>query len=217
METNIPTMSGKELVEKLDSLYPKVKTPLSHSNTFQLLIATILSAQCTDAQVNKVTPPLFQKYPDAPSMARAQVRHLEHLVKSTGFYHVKARRIKLVSQKIVSNFEGKVPETMDDLLTLPGIGRKTANIVLSAGYGKIDGIAVDTHVFRVSRRIGLAKSNTPEKIEQELMQITPKDFWPRLSMLLIFHGRRTCFARNPNCESCILRSKCLYFQQGRKI
>ena len=210
-------MSGKELVEKLDSVYPKVKTPLSHSNTFQLLIATILSAQCTDAQVNKVTPLLFQKYPNAPSMARARITDLERLVKSTGFYHVKAKRIKLVSQKIVSDFKGKVPNTMDELLTLPGIGRKTANIVLSAGHGRICGIAVDTHVFRVSRRIGLAKSNTPEKIEQELMQITPKDSWPRLSMLLIFHGRRACFARKPDCASCILSSNCLYFQQERKI
>jgi endonuclease-3 len=206
-----PTMSGDEVVEKLDSLYPKVKTHLDHRGPFQLLIATILSAQCTDVQVNKVTPKLFAKFPDATRMSKAPISTLEHLVKSTGFYHVKAKRIKEISKKIMCDHGGKVPQTMEELLTLPGIGRKTANIVLSAGYGKTEGIAVDTHVFRLSRRIGLSESPTPEKIEIDLMRITSRELWPRLSMLLIFHGRQVCVARSPECASCPLTAQCLYY------
>lgn len=207
-----PAMNGTEVVEKLDSLYPKIKTPLDHSDSFQLLIATILSAQCTDVQVNKVTPKLFERFPDAASMSKAPISALESLIKSTGFYHVKAKRIKEISKKIVSDHGGNVPETMEELLTLPGIGRKTANIVLSAGFGKIEGIAVDTHVFRLSRRIGLSVATTPEKIELDLMRMTPKRLWPRLSMLLIFHGRQVCFARSPLCSKCPLTSHCLFYK-----
>jgi endonuclease III len=205
-------MTGKEVVDILDGIYPRIKTHLSHRDPFQLLVATVLSAQSTDVGVNKVTPRLFERFPDARSMSKASVRELERLVKPTGFFHVKARRIKEISKRIMADFDGRVPETMEELLTLPGIGRKTANIVLSAGYGKIEGIAVDTHVFRLSRRIGLTQSNTPEKIELDLMKITPKNLWPRLSMLLIFHGRRICFARSPLCSKCVLNSKCLYFK-----
>jgi endonuclease-3 len=206
-------MSGSEVVERLDPLYPKIKTHLTHKDPFQLLIATVLSAQSTDVQVNKVTPALFQSYPDAASMSKAKILSLERMVKSTGFYHVKAKRIKQISKDIMERFHGEVPNTMEGLLILPGVGRKTANIVLSASYGKIDGIAVDTHVFRLSRRIGLAQGNTPEKVEQELMSITPKALWPRLSMLLIFHGRNVCFARAPKCPECVLNSKCRYFKK----
>ncbi len=212
--SRIPTYTGKEIVDAIDRLYPRVRTPLAHSNVFQLLIATVLSAQCTDAQVNRVTPRLFSEFPDAVTMSKAKINRLEQLIKSTGFFHVKAKRIKDISSKLISDFDGKVPKTMEELLTLPGIGRKTANIVLSAGYGKVEGIAVDTHVFRVSRRLGLTAASTPEKIELDLMQITPeRSLWPRLSMLLIFHGRRTCFARSPACERCALSEKCLYFSQ----
>jgi endonuclease III len=206
-----PTMSGEQVVEKLDSLYPKIKTHLDHRGPFQLLVATILSAQCTDVQVNKVTPKLFGKFPDAVSMSEAKISILERLVKSTGFYHVKAKRIKEISKKIIDDHAGKVPQTMEELLTLPGIGRKTANIVLSAGYGRIEGIAVDTHVFRLSRRIGLSDSRTPEKVELDLKRITPREIWPRLSMLLIFHGRTVCFARSPRCTKCPLSAQCLYY------
>lgn len=213
-DSRIPTYTGSEIVEALEPLYPKVKTPLVHRNVFQLLVATVLSAQCTDAQVNKVTPKLFSRYPNVQSMSKASIRDLEYLIKSTGFYHVKARRIKDISAKLVSEFNGRVPKTMEELLTLPGIGRKTANIVLSAGHGLIEGIAVDTHVFRVSRRLGLTASNTPEKIELDLMKIAPdRNIWPRLSMLLIFHGRITCIARKPLCEKCVLSTKCLYYSQ----
>ena len=211
-----PTMSGSEVVKALDGLYSKVKTPLSHKSAFQLLIATILSAQCTDAQVNRVTPALFAAFPGPEELASARLAELERIVKSTGFYHVKAKRIKEVSRKIMSDFAGQVPDSMEDLVKLPGVGRKTANIVLSAGYDKISGIAVDTHVFRVSRRIGLTESKTPEKIEQDLMRITPRHLWPRLSMLLIFHGRAICMARKPLCEKCVLSSKCLCYKSLRK-
>jgi endonuclease-3 len=207
-----PSMTGKEVVDLLDEIYPKIRTHLSHENPFQLLVATVLSAQSTDVQINKVTPTLFAQFPDAKSMSRAPIRELERLVKSSGFFHVKARRIKEISKQIIEDFHGEVPDSMETLLTLPGIGRKTANIVLSAGYGKIEGIAVDTHVFRLSRRIGLSQSATPEKIEIDLMKITPKNLWPRLSILLIFHGRQICFARSPLCSKCVLNSKCVYFK-----
>jgi endonuclease III len=208
-------MSGDEVVKELDPLYPEIRTPLLHDNAFQLLIATVLSAQCTDAQVNRVTPVLFAKYGTPETLAKAPVRSLEKIVKSTGFFHVKARRIKEISVAIQKKFAGKVPDTMEELLQLPGVGRKTANIVLSAGYDRIEGIAVDTHVFRLSRRIGLTEKNTPEKVEEDLMKITPRIEWPRLTLLLILHGRSVCFARNPECERCVLSQKCLYFSMTR--
>ncbi len=204
-------MSGDEVVKKLNPLYPDIKTPLLHSNAFQLLIATVLSAQCTDEQVNRVTPVLFAKYPTSQAMARAPIRSLEKIVKSTGFFHVKSRRIREISRLLEEKFGGKVPENMEELLLLPGVGRKTANIVLSAAFDKIEGIAVDTHVFRLSRRIGLSEQNTPEKIETDLMKITPKEEWPRLTLVLILHGRSICFARGPECERCVLSDHCLYY------
>jgi len=204
------------VVKKLDSSYPDISTPLTHENAFQLLVATVLSAQCTDAQVNRVTPALFEKYPTSSSMASAPIRTLEKLVKTTGFYHVKSRRIKEISKTLEKDFAGKVPDNMDDLLRLPGVGRKTANIVLSAGFEKIEGIAVDTHVFRLARRIGLSDKNTPEKIEEDLMKITPKPLWPRLTLLLILHGRTVCFARKPKCERCVLSQSCLYYSSIKK-
>ena len=193
-------MSGDEVVQRLDPLYPKIRTPLSHESVFQLLIAVALSAQTTDASVNRVTPALFARYPTAAELAKANVRSLEKLVRSTGFFHVKARRIREISRVIERDNLGRVPDTMEGLLKLPGVGRKTANVVLSAGFGKSEGIAVDTHVFRLSRRIGLSDKNTPEKIEEDLMKITSEDAWSRLTVLLILHGRTICFARNPQCE-----------------
>lgn len=204
-------MSGDEVVRILDPLYPSVKTPLSHKDAFQLLIATVLSAQTTDESVNRVTPSLFARYPDATSIAKAPVRSLEKIIKRTGFYHVKARRIKDISKRIDEKFQGKVPDTMEGLLQLPGVGRKTSNIVLSAGYDKIEGIAVDTHVFRLSHRIGLSEQKTPEKVEQDLMKITSKNQWPRLTVVLILHGRAICLAKTPQCEKCVLSGKCLYY------
>lgn len=207
------SMRGRRIVELLDGQYPKIRTPLSHSSAFQLLIATILSAQCTDKQVNKVTPKLFDKYPNASEMATANLRELERVIRSTGFFHVKANRIREVSKNILQNYQGRVPETMRELTTLPGVGRKTANIVLSVWFNRIEGIAVDTHVQRLSRRIGLSSERTPEKIERDLMAITPKELWPRLSLLLILHGRNICNARKPLCEKCVLSSRCDYFKE----
>lgn len=209
-------MTGAEVVEKLDPLYPKIKTPLANQNAFQLLIATVLSAQTTDASVNRVTPVLFRMYPTPAAMAAAPLRQLEKIVMQTGFFHVKARRIKEISKKLEKDFGGKVPDTMEDLLKLPGVGRKTANVVLSAGFDKIEGIAVDTHVFRLSRRIGLSEKNTPEKIEEDLMKITPREEWPRLTILLILHGRTICFAKKPECEKCVLSVDCLYYSLLKK-
>lgn len=211
--TDGSTVLGRTIVDLLDGCYPKIRTPLSHIGPFQLLVATILSAQCTDSQVNKVTPSLFERYPDARTMARANLSDLERLIRSTGFFHVKAKRIKEMSKVILSDFDGKVPETMNELTVLPGVGRKTANIVLSAGLDKIYGIAVDTHVQRLAKRIGLSIEKSPEKIEQDLMRITPKDMWPRLSLLLILHGRRICKARKPICEECLLSRYCNYFKE----
>jgi len=204
-------MTGDEVVQKLDPLYPNIKTPLTHANVFQLLIATVLSAQTTDEQVNRVTPNLFAKYPTSAEMARAPIRTLEKILKPTGFFHVKARRVKEISKKLEQQFGGKVPQTMEALIQLPGVGRKTANIVLSAGFDRIEGVAVDTHVFRLSRRIGLTEQNTPEKVELDLMRITPKSEWPRLTLVLILHGRNICFAKGPECERCVLSSRCLYY------
>ena len=209
------TLSGEDVVRLLDNQYPNIKTPLNHEDAFQLLIATILSAQCTDAQVNRVTPVLFAKFPDPRRMAIANLRQLQNLIKPTGFFHVKARRIRDVSKKIQEDYKGRVPHTMEDLLTLPGVGRKTANIVLSAGLNKISGVAVDTHVQRLSKRIGLSDEKTPEKIEQDLMAITPKVMWSRLSLLLILHGRRICMARKPLCERCVLSSRCRYYREKK--
>jgi endonuclease III len=208
----VPTFSGEEVVRLLDAQYPNIKTPLGHEDAFQLLVATILSAQCTDFQVNQVTPKLFGKFPDAKSLASANLKSLESIIKSTGFYHVKAKRIKEIAKMILRYYNGKVPKTMKELINLPGVGRKTANIVLSAGFDKVEGIAVDTHVKRLSGRIGLSKEKTPEKIEADLMRITPKPLWPRLSLLLILHGRKICKARNPACEVCSLSSRCLFYK-----
>ncbi len=205
------TISGDEIVRALFPVYPSVKTPLTHKDNFQLLIATILSAQCTDAQVNRVTPILFRRFPDAKKMSKAKLRELEKIIKSTGFYHMKAERIKMVSQMITKHFDGEVPSTLDELIKLPGVGRKTANIVLSAGFDKIEGIAVDTHVKRLSQRIGLSAEKTPEKIEKDLMKITTPNLWPSLSLLLIFHGRAICHARRPKCEKCVLSKHCQYY------
>lgn len=204
---------GRTIVDLLDGQYPKIRTPLSYSGPFQLLIATMLSAQCTDAQVNHVTPILFERYTDARAMADANLRDLERIIRSTGFFHVKASRIKEASKTILSDFSGKVPSTMHELITLPGVGRKTANIVLSAGFDRIDGIAVDTHVQRLAKRIGLSKEKSPEKIEQDLMRITPKEMWSRFSLLLILHGRSICNARKPMCEKCVLSKHCDYFKE----
>ena len=188
--------------------YPNVTTSLRHHNPLELLVATILSAQCTDARVNIVTKELFKKYKTAADYANARLKTFEQEIRSTGFYHNKAKNIIEAANMIVERFNGKVPDSMEKLIELPGVARKTANIVLSHGYGKIEGIAVDTHVRRVSYRLGLTKNEDPVKIEEDLMKIAAKKDWPLLSDILIAHGRAICSAKKPKCPECILGHFC---------
>jgi endonuclease III len=173
-----------------------------------LLIATILSAQCTDERVNKVTPVLFLRFPDAPALASANREELESLIRSTGFYRNKAKNIQGACQKIVAEFKGEVPQTMPELLQLPGVARKTANVVLAHGFGINEGVTVDTHVKRLSNRLGLTKSDNPIQIERDLMKLLPQPDWENYSIRIIYHGRAICKARNPNCADCQLVRFC---------
>jgi len=188
--------------------YPDAKPSLNYNNPLELLIATVLSAQSTDVQINRVTERLFKKYRTAEDYANADIKELENDIYSTGFYKNKAKNIKAAARLIVERYNGKVPETMEELVTLPGVGRKTANIVLARGFGVIEGIAVDTHVKRVSRRLGFTKNSDPEKIEQDLISLAPKENLDSISMTLIYHGRRICQARKPKCPSCVVRQLC---------
>jgi endonuclease-3 len=197
-----------KIVSIVRKLFPEATTALRHENPLQLLIATILSAQCTDARVNVVTPFLFAKYRSANDFANADRVELEQEIRSTGFYRNKARNIIACCQEIVRKHSGKVPSTMEELLELPGVGRKTANCVLGGAYGIDSGVVVDTHVARLSQRLGLTKEKAPEKIEADLVKIIPKKYWYDFSNMLIFHGRETCTARKPNCPECKLHSLC---------
>lgn len=196
------------LIQRLHEAYPDAECALHHRNAFELLVATILSAQCTDERVNKVTPALFARFPTAEAMADADREELETLIRSTGFYHNKAKNIQGAAQRIVSAYGGVVPQTMDELLTLPGVARKTANVVLGVIFKIADGVVVDTHVKRLSNRLGLSTQSDPEKIERDLQAITPQAEWINLSHLLIFHGRNVCDARKPNCAACTLSDLC---------
>ena len=198
-----------ELLKELKKLYPKTKTALVYNNSaYQLLVAVILSAQCTDERVNKVTPVLFKKYPTPKEMAKADVKDIENIIKSTGFYHAKAKSILETSKKLVSDFNCEVPKTMAELLTLRGVARKTANVVLGDFYGIDEGIVVDTHVKRLSFRLGLTKNTEPLKIEQDLMKMLDKKYWHWISHALIWHGRGPCDARKPECQTCTLNKLC---------
>ena len=196
------------IIELLKKEFPDAKIDLHYTNPLELLIATILSAQCTDERVNIVTKTLFEKYRKAKDYADAGLKELEQDIKSTGFYHNKARNIKKCCKMLVEKFDSHVPRTMAEMLELPGVARKTANIVLQNAYGVVEGIAIDTHVRRVSARLGLTENEDPGKIEQDLMRIVPKDKWMRIADLLIFLGRRVCAARKPKCEACVLNRIC---------
>jgi endonuclease-3 len=200
-------MVGK-IIRLLEKEFPEAKPALSYSNPLELLIATILSAQCTDQRVSIVTKTLFKKYRRAEDYANADLGELERDVRSTGFYRNKAKNIKKCCQLLVEKFNSQVPKIMEELLELSGVARKTANIVLQNAYGVIVGIAVDTHVRRVSGRLGLTENRNPEEIEQDLMEIVPKSQWMRIADLLIFLGRRVCVARKPKCEACVLNRLC---------
>lgn len=204
-------MDPKEALKILLALekeYPHPHVMLIFKNPLEILIATILSAQCTDAQVNKITPALFKKYKSAKDYANADLAELEGYIRSSGFYHNKAKNIIAAGKMIVSNFGGKVPDTMDELVTLPGVARKTANIVLSNGFGIVVGIAVDTHVARLSQRLGFTENTDPNKIEQDLMALFPKKEWCKLNYILIDHGRAVCNAKKPLCRECKIRKLC---------
>ena len=197
-----------EIIELLKNEYPDVRVTLLHSDPLELLIATILSAQSTDRQVNKVTKKLFKKYRSIHDYIAASQAELEEEIYSTGFYRTKAKNIKKMCEMLVNNFDGKVPDTMEELVTLPGVARKTANIVLSGAFGKLEGIAVDTHVKRLSFRLGLTDKTDQDKIEKDLMELVPRNDWDNFSLLLINHGRSICNARKPACDKCVLNSLC---------
>jgi len=197
-----------KIIELLEKEYPRAKTALHYTSPLEILVATILSAQCTDKRVNMVTKSLFKKYKTAEDYANTDLAELEQDIKSTGFYRNKAKNIKNAGQMLVETFDSQVPNTMEEILELPGVARKTANIVLSNAYGVIEGIAVDTHVRRLSKRLGLTENKNPDKIERDLMQRVPKSHWKRITDLLIFHGRNVCMARKPKCESCVLNKLC---------
>jgi endonuclease-3 len=191
----------------LREIYPEVKTQLFHNNPFQLLVATILSAQCTDKQVNQVTPVLFKRFKTPADFAGASLKSIEKLIRPTGFFHNKAKNIKNCSKALLDRYSGQVPRTLEELVKLPGVGRKTANVVLGAAFG-IAGVVVDTHVARISGRLGLTENKDPVKIEFDLMKIVPKRAWNDFSLQLIFFGRETCTARKPKCPICPLEKLC---------
>jgi endonuclease-3 len=197
-----------KIIGILEREYPHSRTALAFEIPLQILIATILSAQCTDERVNRLTPALFRKYPDAEAFAKADRAELEKDIRPTGFFRNKAKSIIGAAAKIVSDFGGRVPDTMAELIRLPGVARKTANIVLSSAYRKAEGIAVDVHVKRLSGRLGLSKQENPEKIERDLMEIVPKKHWLDFNYLLVNHGRKTCPARKPKCPECKLAKLC---------
>lgn len=197
-----------EILIRLKRLYPDATCSLNYESTVQLLVATILSAQCTDERVNMVTPALFAKYPDAPALAKANLTDLENLVRSTGFYKNKAKNIKGACQLIVSKFGGEVPQVMEELLELPGVARKTANVVLGHGFGINMGVTVDTHVKRLTKKLGLTASDNPIQVERDLMKLLPQPDWENWSIRLIYHGRAVCKARRPNCQECMLADLC---------
>lgn len=197
-----------EIIRRLRKAYPESRTALHFETPLQILVATILAAQCTDEKVNEITPVLFKKYPTAEALAQAKQEEIEAIIKPTGFYRNKARAIISAARKIVSDFGGQVPDNMKDLVTLPGVARKTANIVLSSAFRKAEGIAVDTHVRRLAYRLGLSRQKDPNKIEQDLMALVPKEDWIDFNYMLVDHGRKICQARKPLCPKCFLQDLC---------
>jgi endonuclease-3 len=206
--TEAKAARAKKIIAGLEKTYPDAHCELDHSNPLELLIATILSAQCTDKRVNMVTPVLFKKYRSAGDYAKASLPELEQEIKTTGFFRNKAKSIKTACQAIVDKHGGEVPRTMDELTALGGVGRKTANVVLGNAFNVNVGVVVDTHVGRLSRRLGLTNEESAEKVEQDLMKLVPQEKWTLFSHLLIWHGRRRCFARNPDCGNCEIKSLC---------
>jgi endonuclease-3 len=204
---------AKAIYRLLSKSYPNVRCELDYSNAFELLVATVLSAQCTDKRVNQTTPALFKKYKTVKKLASADKKDIEKIIKSTGFFRAKAKNIKELSEKILTNFNGEVPNNLEDLITLPGVGRKTANVVLGHAFN-IPGITVDTHFGRLSRRFGWSKENNPVKVEFEVAGLIPEKEWTNLSQRMIWHGRRVCHSRKPACGVCSLAKLCPSFGIG---
>ncbi len=196
------------ILKGLDEAYPAAECALAHRSPWELLVATILSAQCTDVRVNQITPELFRRFSTPAAMAKATLEEIEDLIRTAGFYHNKAKSIQGAARKLVAEFGGQVPQTLAELITLPGVARKTASVVLGVCFNKAEGVVVDTHVFRIARRLELAKAETPEKVEQELMQILPPSRWIDFSHQIITHGRQVCVARKPKCDCCNLEPLC---------
>lgn len=199
---------AQKIIERLEKAYPNAKCELDFQNPFQLLIATILSAQCTDKRVNMVTKHLFKKYKTPKDFCQADLQELEKEVYTTGFYRNKAKNIKAASQMLTEAYSGRVPGSMEELIKLPGVARKTANVILGSGFGVTSGVVVDTHVQRVARRLGLSRGKDPVKVERDLMRILPKEKWIAVSHALVFHGRYVCVARNPKCYQCVVYDLC---------
>jgi endonuclease III len=199
---------ARTIFRRLHEAYPDARCALDHANPYQLLVATILSAQCTDARVNMVTPAFFARYPTPENLARADVGEVEGLIRSTGFFRNKARSLVGMAQALVAEHRGNVPRSMEELQVLPGVGRKTANVILGNAYGINEGITVDTHVTRLSRLLGLTRQDDPVRIEQDLMPLFPREDWALLSHLLITHGRQICIARRPRCTECVVADLC---------
>ncbi|HXE75572.1 MAG TPA: endonuclease III [Candidatus Xenobia bacterium] len=201
-------MRALEVLRRLRLEYPNATTALKWRNPYELLVATILSAQSTDERVNMVTPALFERYPTPADLAAARPEELERLIHSTGFFRNKTRNLLGMANAVVERFGGRIPDTLDELVTLPGVGRKTANVVLGTAFGKNEGVVVDTHVTRLSQRLGFTRHKDPEKIEQDLMNLFPREDWTDLSHTLILHGRAVCQARRPRCEDCVVSNLC---------
>jgi endonuclease-3 len=203
-----PAARAPEIYKRLHAAYPDATCALDHRNPYELLVATILSAQCTDKRVNMVTPTLFAKYPDPAALAAAKPQALEEIIKSTGFFRAKTKSLLGMSAAVTEQHGGRIPSSMDELVQLPGVGRKTANVVLGNAFGLDEGVVVDTHVARLSQLLGLSKAAEPAKIEQDLMALFPRDQWTLLAHLLISHGRAVCIARRPRCEHCVVSDLC---------
>ncbi|MGB4705039.1 MAG: endonuclease III [Candidatus Saccharicenans sp.] len=203
----------REIIRLLRREYPGAKTALNFRTPFELLVATILAAQCTDERVNRVTPGLFEKYPTVEAFARADQKELENDIRSTGFFRNKARNIINLARTLVNEYGGRVPDSMEELVKLPGVARKTANIVLSSAFRKAEGIAVDTHVRRLSGRLGLSRQTQPEKIERDLLAIVAREDWLDFNYLLVDHGRKICQARKPLCSQCVIKHLCPSYEQ----
>lgn len=204
-----------KIIDQLEKHYPNSKCSLNFLTPAQLLVSTILSAQCTDKQVNKVTPVLFEKYPSVKSLAEADIEEIKKIIRPTGFYNNKAKAIKKSMTSLLEKFDGEVPDNLEDLVKLDGVGRKTANVVLGDAFG-IPGVVVDTHVKRIANRLGMTKNDNPDKIEQDLMKLVPTEKWTLFGHLIIDHGRAICKARKPDCGNCFLQEECQYYKKLKK-